>query len=480
MALRTRDQHEHQEQIGEEHEEHHLAHVGGIRPDLLGDIEQLRHGDGVGEVGGLDEIDEVVAERRQADADGHRQHDQAIDLPARQAEAGGGLHRRLRDGLDAGAEDLDVEGAGKQRQRDDRPLHVGDHRDQGAGAVGHARQQVAEAEIEEIDLHQRRGVAEERDEAGDDAADPDELGALQPRAGDADQDGQDDGDDRQLERQEEALDHAGAVEIVVDEDEIDAGPLVEVAEPVVDRLHAFAGAMRTTVIPALVAGIHEISERRVMDEMDPGHKARDDLDASAVAARVDRSAAALGLLVHALGVVGRRHAPFLLQLDDAARLHPLLVDVLHELLEVGLAELHGDRPRRLHDAGQRHVVAALPVVVGQLAGDEGLVVEVADAVAVLEGQQRLLGAVEGGDLGAVLLGDVLVVEGARGAAQLLALEVFPALHRRVLPEQDGQTSTSTGTAYCSNWKRTSARASNRARWNSNGCQPYVRGVPWSG
>src|SRR6185503_16743629 len=37
---------------------------------------------------------------------------------------------------------------------------------------------------------------------------------------------------------EEALDDAGAVEIIVDEGEIDAGPLVELAEPVVDRLHA--------------------------------------------------------------------------------------------------------------------------------------------------------------------------------------------------------------------------------------------------
>ena len=82
-GMQDADQDEHQHQIGHEHEDHHLAHVGGIAPDLLGDVEQLRHGDGVGEVGGLDEVDEVVAERRQADADGDRQDDEAIGLPAR-------------------------------------------------------------------------------------------------------------------------------------------------------------------------------------------------------------------------------------------------------------------------------------------------------------------------------------------------------------------------------------------------------------
>ena len=41
--------------------------------------------------------------------------------------------------------------------------------------------------------------------------------------------------------------------------------------------------------------------------MDPGHEARD-----------DASATALGFVVHALGIVGRRHAPLLLELDDAA------------------------------------------------------------------------------------------------------------------------------------------------------------------
>src|SRR5207244_4335358 len=87
------------------------------------------------------------------------------------------------------------------------------------------------------DLHQRRRVAEEGDEAGNDAPDPDEPGALQPGAGNADEDRDDDGDDGQFERQEEALDDASAVEVVVDEREIDAGPLVEIAEPVIDRLH---------------------------------------------------------------------------------------------------------------------------------------------------------------------------------------------------------------------------------------------------
>ncbi len=33
---------------------------------------------------------------------------------------------------------------------------------EGARAVGHARQQVAEPEVEEVDLHQRRRIAEER------------------------------------------------------------------------------------------------------------------------------------------------------------------------------------------------------------------------------------------------------------------------------------------------------------------------------
>src|SRR5215475_1786054 len=45
---------------------HHLAHVGGIVSDLLGYAEQLRHSNGESQIGGRDEVDESVAERRRS------------------------------------------------------------------------------------------------------------------------------------------------------------------------------------------------------------------------------------------------------------------------------------------------------------------------------------------------------------------------------------------------------------------------------
>ena len=74
--------------------------------------------------------------------------------------------------LDAGAEDLDVERAGKERQRNDRPADVGDNRhlQPAVGRIG--RGELAQREVEEQQLDQRRRVAEELDVALHHAAQP--------------------------------------------------------------------------------------------------------------------------------------------------------------------------------------------------------------------------------------------------------------------------------------------------------------------
>ncbi len=155
-----------EDHIGREQQHHHFQHVLRVRPDLPGRVKRLGHGDGIGERRGLEQVDQVVVERRQAYAQCERQDDVAERTEPRIAQRlrrldGGRGHR-----LDAGAEDLDVEGAGEQRQRDDRPTDVADQ--WLARSIGrlHRRQHGADAEIEEKDLHQRRRVAEHRDEAG--------------------------------------------------------------------------------------------------------------------------------------------------------------------------------------------------------------------------------------------------------------------------------------------------------------------------
>ena len=158
------DQHADQRHVGDQQHVHHLGHVRLVRPDLVRHVEHFRHRDRVGNGRGLDQVDQIVVERRQADAERERQDHVDVGLQPRVAEAFGGFERLARHRLDAGAEDLDVERARVERQADRRPGEVRHDRHRHAGAGGDL-QVRAEREIEEIELHQRRRVAEELDVA---------------------------------------------------------------------------------------------------------------------------------------------------------------------------------------------------------------------------------------------------------------------------------------------------------------------------
>jgi hypothetical protein len=97
---------------------------------------------------------------------------------------------------------------------------------------------VADPEVKEVNLHERRRVAEELDVPIDDLAREIQAGALQPCADDADQDRQHNAREGEFQRGKEAADEPLAVERVVENRQVDAGRIVEPAEPVEEFLHA--------------------------------------------------------------------------------------------------------------------------------------------------------------------------------------------------------------------------------------------------
>mgnify|MGYP001570041896 CR=1 FL=1 len=84
-----------------------------------------------------------------------------------------------------------------------------------AGAGGDL-QVGAEREVEEIELHQRRRVAEELDIAMRDEPQHAQPRTLDPCAGDADDDARDEAQSHQPDRRQEARQEACAVERVVE------------------------------------------------------------------------------------------------------------------------------------------------------------------------------------------------------------------------------------------------------------------------
>src|SRR5258708_7067450 len=91
------------------------------------------------------------------------------------------------------------------------------------------------------------------------------------------------------------------------------------------------------------------------------------------------------LLVHLLEERGGLDAPFLLKLDQLAGAVPVLECRGHELAPRALAllELHRETPRLFHDGRQGHLEAC-PFRIGETLGEGRVVVDPADAVALLQ------------------------------------------------------------------------------------------------
>src|SRR6202142_1939907 len=140
----------------------------------------------------------------------------------------------------------------------------------------------------------------------------------------------------------------------------------------------------------------------------------------------------LVLLMHGERILGRRDAPLLFTLHDEAGFHPVFRGVFEQLLEAGIAERDGDHPGSRQHALQGKSVVSLPLVLEQFALQKSLVVEIADAVALLHGEQRFLRAVECNNLDTVRPRDVFVVPRAGSGTDWLILEFGPILDAGLL------------------------------------------------
>ncbi len=76
--------------------------------------------------------------------------------------------------------------------------------------------------------------------------------------------------------------------------------------------------------------------------------------------------------------------------------------------------------------GKRHFEAG-PFRIGEALGERGVVIDPADAIALLQRDFGFGLALEGDEVRAVFLGHRLVVPGALDAADLLVLELLPGL-----------------------------------------------------
>src|SRR4029077_14211016 len=106
-------------------------------------------------------------------------------------------------------------------------------------------QQTSKPEVKEVKLNERRRVAKGLDVPVDDRARDAQARALYPRACHANHDARHDADDRKLDRHQEAAGEAAAVELIVEDREIDSGAFIQPSEPIPDRLHCYATTSRT-------------------------------------------------------------------------------------------------------------------------------------------------------------------------------------------------------------------------------------------
>ncbi len=181
----------------------------------------------------------------------------------------------------------------------------------------------------------------------------------------------------------------------------------------------------------------EVDPRPVVQRLEPTwNRAHYAICFIAASASPPTSLPCASLLVHGGRVGRRRDAPLLLFVDDEAALHPVLGRVLRDLAEAIIALGDGHDPGRLQDALERHGVVRLPFVIEHLALKKGLIIDVTDAVALLQGKQRFLRSVESDELGTVGLGDRLVVPGASGRADRLTLQLRPILDAGLLQKDD--------------------------------------------
>src|SRR5260221_10686639 len=147
-------------------------------------------------------------------------------------------------------------------------------------------------------------------------------------------------------------------------------------------------------------------------------------------------ARSLGLFARFPEESRRRDAPLLFGLDELAAAVPVRDGLGDELppRSVALLKLYGGAPWFGQDGLQRHLEGR-PFGIGEPLLEGGVVVEPADAVALLHRRLGFVLSSEGDDVGAVLFGHVLVVEPALDAADLLVLELFPALERNLAVDE---------------------------------------------
>src|SRR5579871_4718375 len=134
----------------------------------------------------------------------------------------------------------------------------------------------------------------------------------------------------------------------------------------------------------------------------------------------ESDARSLGLFVRLPEKSRGQDAPLLFGLDELAAAVPVRDGLRDELppRSVALLQPHRGAPRLRQYAFQRHLVTR-PFGIGEPFLESSVVIEPADAIALLQRGFGFALAAEGDDLGAVLFGHVLVVEGALDAADLL-------------------------------------------------------------
>ena len=142
-----------------------VAEVGG--GGLVGDEEEFSHADDGDQGGELQHADELVADRRDDDAQRLGEDDEAHGLHLREAEGVGGVALAGSDGADAGAHDFRHVGALVEAEGED-----------GAGVAGEDDAEGGQDVEGEDDLQQDGGAAEEPEIGFDEGAQRGEAGFL--------------------------------------------------------------------------------------------------------------------------------------------------------------------------------------------------------------------------------------------------------------------------------------------------------------
>ena len=189
--------------VADQQHDHHLRHVDLLRPDLRRHVDELRHRDRIGERRRLDEIDEIVGHRRHRDA-----HARAAARPCGRSARGNTRATAAASTIAFGTASMPARKISAANavssSVSDTTAQPNDPEERHAVDL---RQHRADGEVEEIELDQRRRVAEElrrsRTTAPRTAATREPAATRRPRP---QREAQHEAIRRQLERGEEALD----------------------------------------------------------------------------------------------------------------------------------------------------------------------------------------------------------------------------------------------------------------------------------